>query len=97
VDRAFGILLSLQRGTAHHGRWVVECLAGSWDRLVGKKLATVCRPAQLKNTELKIEVLDDSWMDVVRGMKLELQEKLSSATSGEVKKLKISVRQLKSS
>jgi hypothetical protein len=97
MDRAFGILFSLQRGTAHHGRWVVQCLAGSWDSLVGKKLATVCRPVRLKNSELKIEVLDDSWTDVIRDMRLELQEKLCTATSGEVKRLRFMLRQQKTS
>ncbi|MBN2318602.1 MAG: DUF721 domain-containing protein [Acidobacteria bacterium] len=89
MDRAFDILFSLQRGTSRHGLWVVECLKGSWPRLVGDKLAAICRPANLKDTVLTVEVTDGAWLDTVRGLQAELQDKLSSVTGGEVKKLKI--------
>ncbi|MBN2242922.1 MAG: DUF721 domain-containing protein [Acidobacteria bacterium] len=90
MDRAFDILLSLQRGTPLHGQWVLECLKGSWARLVGAKLAAVCRPAVLKDSVLRIEVVDGSWLDAVRSLQAELQDRISGATRGEVKKLKIS-------
>jgi predicted nucleic acid-binding Zn ribbon protein len=90
MDRAFDILLSLQRGTSLHGRWVLECLKGSWAGLVGAKLAAVCRPAELKDAVLKVEVVDSAWLETVRGLQPELQDKLSSVTGGEVKRLKIS-------
>lgn len=90
MDRAFDILFSLQRGTSRHGQWVVECLKGSWPRLVGDRLASVCRPAGLKETVLTVEVTDEAWLDTVRGLQEELQDKLSSVTGGEVKRLKIS-------
>ncbi len=87
MDRAFGILFSLQRGTPRHEQWVVECLKGSWDSIVGEKLAAVCQPAELKNTTLKIKILDPSWLDTVRGMRMEIQDKIFSTTCGTVKTL----------
>ena len=89
MDRAFGILFSLQRGTPRHGEWVDACLKGSWAGIVGGKLAAVCRPIYLGNSILKIEVVDDAWIDAVRSMRIELQRKLSNATCGEVRELKI--------
>jgi predicted nucleic acid-binding Zn ribbon protein len=89
MDRAFGILFSLQRGTSHHGKWIVECLNGCWAKIVGQKLAAVCRPVHLKDSVLKVEVIDDAWMDTVRSMRLELQHKLYDDTCGEVKEIRI--------
>jgi predicted nucleic acid-binding Zn ribbon protein len=89
MDRAFRILLSLQRGTSRHGQWVVECLKGAWNRLVGEKLATVCRPVHLKGSVLEIEVIDDAWIDTVRNMQPELLDKLSAVTGAEVNRLRI--------
>ena len=90
MDRAFNILFSLQRGTPRHGQWVVECLRGSWPRLVGDKLAAVCRPAGMTGTVLTVEVTDDAWLDTVRGLEEDLRDKLYSVTGGEVQRLKIS-------
>ena len=87
MDPAFRILFSLQRGTPCHGQWVVECLKGSWDRIVGKKLAAVCRPEALKDAVLRVQVVDPEWMHTVRGMRVEIQEKLRSETCGEVRTL----------
>ena len=95
MEKAFGILFSLQRGTARHEQWVVQCLDGSWNRLVGEKLAAVCRPACLKNSELKVEIIDDAWIDTVRSMRLELQERIRQATCGEVTSLRVSPQQSK--
>lgn len=89
MNRAFGILFSLQRGTPRHGQWVVECLRGAWPRIVGEKLAAVCRPVSLAESVLKVEVLDDGWVDTVRSVRTELQDRLASATCGEVKKVRI--------
>lgn len=91
MDNAFDILFSLQRGTPRHGQWVVECLKGSWSRLVGNKLAEVCRPSDLTGAVLTVEVNDSSWLDTVRDLKEELQAKLSSVTGGEIKWLNISL------
>jgi hypothetical protein len=85
MERLFGILCSLYRGTPQHGEWVVECLKGSWPKLVGDKLAVVCRPIALADTILKIEILDDAWEDALRSLKSELQDKLKAMTAGEVK------------
>ena len=92
MDRVFGILISLQRGTSRHGQWVVECLKGSWSKLVGEKLASVCRPVNLADSVLKIEILDTDWDGTVRDMLPELQDKLRAETCGEVKKIRIAPR-----
>lgn len=89
MDRVFDILFSLQRGTPRHGQWVVECLRGAWPRLVGDRLASVCLPADLTDAVLKIEVADGAWLDTVRGVQAELQDRLYAVTLGEVKTLKI--------
>jgi hypothetical protein len=89
VDRAFGIIFSLHRGTPMHEQWVVECLKGSWPKLVGEKLASVCRPVYLANAVLKVEILDAAWKDTVRNMRLELQQRLSDETGGEVRAIKL--------
>ena len=88
MDRAFGILFSLQRGTPCHEQWVVECLKGSWNSIVGQKLAAVCQPVSLKGATLRIQVLDDAWFDTVRSMRTEIQDRIRSTTCGEVKTLR---------
>jgi len=87
MDRAFRILFSLQRGTPRHGQWVVECLRGSWDRIVGRRLAAVCRPETLKGAVLRVQVMDPEWMDTVKSLRGEILEKLRSETCGEVSSL----------
>ena len=87
MDRASRILFSLQRGTPCHGQWVVECLKGSWERIVGRRLATVCRPETLKGEILRVRVMDPEWMQTIRGLRTEIQEKLRAETSGEVRTL----------
>ena len=87
MERLFGILLSLHRGTSQHGEWVIECLKGAWPKLLGDKLSSVCRPVALVDSELKIEILDHAWERAVKSVKPELQEKLQAITAGEVKSL----------
>lgn len=84
MDSAFRILFSLQRGTPRHGQWVVECLRGSWDRIVGRRLAAVCRPETLKGAVLRVQVMDPEWMPALKSLRAEIQEKLRSETRGEV-------------
>jgi hypothetical protein len=87
MDNAFRLLFSLQRGTPCHGQWVVECLRGSWDRIVGRKLAAVCRPEALKGSVLRVQVMDPEWIHTIKGLRAEIQEKLRSETCGEVNTL----------
>lgn len=90
MDRAYDILLSLERGTPRHGRWVVECLRGSWSTVVGARLAGACRPIGMKGSVLEVAVLDDGWAGTLRGMRAELEDRLRSATSGAVETLAFS-------
>jgi len=85
MESLFGVLFSLHRGTSIHGDWVVACLKGAWPRLVGERLALVCRPRSFRGSELVVEILDDSWDEALRSIKEGLQGKLHSATAGEVK------------
>jgi hypothetical protein len=85
MEQLFGILLSLQQGSARHEDWVIGCLEGAWPRLVGDRLASVCRPVALNHSELKIDVLDDGWMGALGSIRVELQNKLREATRGTVK------------
>lgn len=85
-----GVLFSLYRGTPNHGQWVVSCLEGSWGRLLGDRLASVCRPVRLEGRELTIEILDREWEPAVKSVRDALLEKLQSATTGEVRSLTFS-------
>jgi len=64
---------------------VLACLAGAWSRLIGDRLADVCRPVRFENSELTIEVSDINWAKAIKSIKLELAEKMRAATAGEVR------------
>jgi hypothetical protein len=87
LEQLCSVLFSLNRGTPRHGEWVIACLAGAWSRLIGDRLAAACRPVRFKNSELTIEVLSINWEEAVKSVKLELIEKLRTATAGEVKSI----------
>ena len=89
MEQLFSVLLSLRRGTPEHGEWVVACLEGAWPKLLGGRLAAVCRPARLEGSELVVEVLDGGWEDAVRSVKPALLERLQAATAGEVKEITV--------
>lgn len=78
------ILFSLYRGTSQHEEWVLACLQGAWEGIVGKRLAGVCRPYALKGNELVVEIMDSGWLKVLRGVKKDIAGKLRTATFGEV-------------
>ena len=83
----FSVLLGIYRGTPRHGNWVLACLQGAWAKLVGDRLAAVCRPFCLKDGELIVEILDQDWEEAVKGVESPLQQKLETVTMGIVKKL----------
>jgi len=89
LEQIFGILLSLYRGTSDSGDWVIGCLAGAWPRLLGDRLAAVCRPAAFRKSELVIELTDKTWEEAVRSIKPELLEKLRTATSGLIQSISV--------
>jgi hypothetical protein len=89
LEPIFSLLFSLNRGTPKYGEWVIACLEGAWSKLVGDRLAAVCRPAAFKNSELVIDLLDKSWEEAVRSVKPELSDKLRTATAGAVKTIAI--------
>ena len=77
-------MLSLHRKMPNHGDWMVACLGGAWPKLVGERLAEVCRPVALKNSNLEIEIGDRDWEDALRSIQPVLLKKLRTVTSGEV-------------
>lgn len=87
MERAFGLLFSLQRGTPGHGQWVLECLKGSWRSIVGDRLEAVCLPIRMTGSTLRVEVVDDAWTDTLESVREEMLEKVRSATRGEITEL----------
>jgi hypothetical protein len=61
-------------------------------KLVGDRLAAMCRPVCLKDNELIVEILDPDWVEAVKGVESPLQEKLETVTMGIVKTLSFSQR-----
>ena len=90
MKQLFSILLGVYRGTPRHNNWVVVCLEGAWDKLVGDRLAAVCRPVRLNDTELVVEILDRDWEDALKSVESNLQHKLEATTMGIVKTLSFS-------
>jgi hypothetical protein len=89
LEQLFGVLLSLHRGTASYGDWVIACLSGAWSRLLGDRLAAACRPARFDGSKLVVEVLDSDWTEAIKSVQPELLEKLKAATAGEVKSVSV--------
>jgi len=89
LEPLFGVLVSLQRGTPRHGAWVVACLQGAWPRLIGEKLASVCRPALFRDAELVVEITDRDWEGAVRSVQGALLDKLRAATAGEIRQISL--------
>jgi hypothetical protein len=86
----FSVLLEIYRGKPLHNDWVIACLEGAWTKLVGDRLAAVCRPVSLKDSKLIVEILDPEWEDAVKGVQSALQQKLQNVTMGIVKTLSFS-------
>jgi hypothetical protein len=89
LEQVFSALFSLHRGTPHYGEWVIACMQGSWSKIVGERLAEACRPVQYSKSELVIEILDKSWEDAVKNLKLELLDKLRAMTSCKINSIKM--------
>jgi hypothetical protein len=87
-------MLSLYRGKPAHGEWIVACLEGAWPKLVGDRLAEICRPVAFRNSELVIEIRDRDWETAVKSVQPELLKKLRIATSGEVTALSLRTPQM---
>ena len=90
MKQLFSILLGIHRGTPRHSNWVLVCLEGAWAKLVGDRLATVCRPVSFNDSELIVEILDKDWEEALKSVESNLQEKLEAATMGVVKTLSFS-------
>ena len=87
MEPLFGVMLSLYREMPDKGGWVVACLEGAWTKLLGDRLASICRPVAFHNAELVIEICDRDWEDAVKNVQPALLEKLRAATAGEVASL----------
>lgn len=90
LEPLFGVLFSLFRGQPNHGQWVVACLEGAWPKILGDKLAGVCRPVRLENADLLIEICNREWESAVKSVHAELLQKLRSATENEVRTISFS-------
>ena len=85
MEPLFGVLLSIHQGTPKHGEWVTACLQGAWPKIIGYRLALVCRPAAFVDGELAVEIVEPGWEETLGGVQQELLEKLRAASSGLVK------------
>ena len=92
MEPLFRVLYSLYRGQPGHGRWVVACLEGSWSKILGERLAAVCRPVAFHDSDLRIEARDREWENAILSVRQDLLEKLRTATANEIKSISI-VRQ----
>ncbi len=92
MEPVSNIIFSVFRGTAQHEDWVLSCLEGAWSRMVGERLASVCRPRKFKAAHLVVEVTDPEWTPGLKGLEEELLRKIESATGGEVRSLEIASR-----
>jgi hypothetical protein len=90
VEPLSSVLFSLNKGKPNHGEWVIACLQGAWPKLLGERLAAVCRPARLDGSDLQIEILDQAWESAVKSVKAALLDKLRAATADVVKTLSFS-------
>jgi len=90
LEPVFGMLFSLFKEKPNHGQWVIACLEGAWPKLLGDRLAAVCRPVRFENADLLIEILDREWDQAVKSVKPALLEKLQAATANEVKTITFS-------
>jgi len=91
MEQSFKVLCALQRGTPQYGPWVIACLAGAWSKLLGDKLAEVCRPARFDGSKLVVEILDRDWTGAVKSVQTDLLKRLQEATGGQVKTIAVVV------
>ncbi len=89
MEPLFSVLFSANREMPNHGEWVVACLNGAWPKLLGERLAAVCRPIRFENSRLVVEIIDKEWMEAVKDVKSALLDKLRSTTAGEVRAIAI--------
>jgi hypothetical protein len=81
------VLPSIFRDSPHHRLWVVACLEGSWQEIVGDGIARICRPLRLDNSNLVLEILDPSWESTLKGMERDVLDKIRQFAGNEVKQL----------
>jgi hypothetical protein len=86
----YHVLYTLYKGQPNHGQWVVACLEGSWSKILGERLAAVCGPVSFEKSDLRIEILDRDWDQVMQSVKPALLEKLRTATANEVQSISFS-------
>ena len=82
-------LLSLYRGTPQHKEWVVACMRGAWQGIVGDRLARVCRPAAWNDHRLTIEADDPEWVRCLTEMKGDLMQKIRPFAGDEIREIEV--------
>jgi hypothetical protein len=89
LDKLFGLLFSVFRGMPNQGDWVVACLQGAWEKIIGDRLAAVCAPVSFDGKILFVEVNDRQWEEAVNSVLPSLLEKLQNATAGEIRAVRV--------
>jgi hypothetical protein len=87
MESLSNLLYSLYRGTPYHDDWLIACLSGAWQGLLGDKVAQVSRPLKMRSLELIVEVDDAAWLATLSSMSRDLLGRIRSATRGEVQRL----------
>ncbi len=87
MESVSNTIYTLYRGTPFHCEWIVACLDGAWNGVLGDRIANTCRPVALRNSDLVVEVMEKAWFPVLSGMKQELLQRIHHATGGEVRQL----------
>jgi hypothetical protein len=89
LERVFGVLFSVWRGSPNQGEWAIACLRGAWPKIIGDRLAFVSVPVSFDGSTLVIEVKDPQWEEVVSSVRSALLEKLQRATADAIKGIRI--------
>ena len=87
MESVSNTIYALYRGTPSHGEWIVACLQGAWDGVLGEHIAGTCRPVTLRGAELVVEVSEKAWFPVLSSMQRELSLRICRATGGEIRQL----------
>lgn len=84
------LMFSLFRDTPRDREWMLACLEGAWQGMIGGRLARVCRPAAFRGSSLVIDILEPEWEEALRGVRGDLLERIRAGTGGRVQRITFS-------